>query len=271
MNSRLIEGDFISSAEKQIITEAFLSGISDRRAVIRFHNGVKAPKAEDGDPRRIYPELYIPPYNDGKKHMTLTGFLPKTHILSSNAYELEILRLLALFIPEDKKVISMLSHTRERLKTACFAGSCFLGECYETGLVTLRFINTAYPMDLIWRINLLEKTMLHFDDKKRHSGTRFYLWLSLSELPFDIALPFIKKYENELCKHLRRGCLINCDFDLKINTLNKNIIRNCLSRLGKYEYLKQRRPYIDDRDGRLYFDMSEHLNYINQKEAQSNV
>ncbi|MHB1151757.1 MAG: hypothetical protein ACYCWE_08195 [Eubacteriales bacterium] len=257
VNNRLIENETVMSSERHIISETFLANVSDRRTVIRFHNGVKAPKLEDGDPRRNYPELYIPPYNDGKKHMTLTGVTPQTHILSSNAYELEILRLLALFNPGDKTVTAMLSQTRERLATACFAGTCFLGECYETGLVILRYINIAYASDLLWQHNLLEKTVTHLDDKKRHSGTRYYLWLTLSELPDDAALPYIKKYENELYKHLSYDCLIKCAFDLKMKIRYKYIIRNCLTRLEKYEYLIQRRPYINDHDGRLHFDTSE--------------
>jgi hypothetical protein len=219
----------------------------------------------------MYPEIYIPPYNNGKKYMTLTGVIPQTHILSANAYELEILRLLALFLPDAETVKSMLNRTRERLVTACFAGSCYLGECYETGLVTLRFLCSVFPSDLEWQKNLTEKTAAHLDDKKRHSGTRFYLWLTLSELPGYIALPVIKTFEGELCRQLERSYIIKSDYDREINTQCKYIIRNCLSRLDKYAFLANRRPYVNKRDGRLYFDTSENIISINQKEANINV
>ena len=147
INRRLIEGDMITPAERQKASEFFLVNVSDRRTVIRFHNGVNAPGPEDG--RRMYPEFFIPPYNEGKKYMTITGMTPKTHILSANAYELEILRLLALFSPDDEIVKSMVHRTREQLATTCFAGSCYLGECYETGLVALRFLGSAFASDLI--------------------------------------------------------------------------------------------------------------------------
>lgn len=264
LNRRLIEGDTITPAERQTASELFLANVSDRRTVTRFHNGVNAPGPEDG--RRMYPEFFIPPYNEGKKYVTVTGVTPKTHILSSNAYELEILRLLALFSPDNEIIKSMLHRTRERLATTCFAGSCYLGECCETGLVALRFLSSVFASDLVWQRNLTEKAVAYLDDKKRHSGTRFYLWLTLSELSDGIALPVIKTFEGELCRLLGRSFIIKSDYDCVINTQCKYILRNCLSRLDKYAFLTGRRPYVSERDGRLYFDTS-----INQKEADYSV
>ena len=35
------------------------------------------------------------------------------------------------------------------------------------------------------------------------------------------------------------------------------VVRNCLSRLPELAHIKSRAPYISDRDGRLYFDMTD--------------
>jgi hypothetical protein len=36
-------------------------------------------------------------------------------------------------------------------------------------------------------------------------------------------------------------------------------IRNTLSRLPEYEYIKDRQPYVKEKDGRLYFDLTERV------------
>ena len=73
----------------------------------------------------IYPNYYIPPYNENKKLRLVQGYLPKTNILYANHYELEIIRLLFLFTPENEKVIEMVRKTLQRLKDTCFGNSYF--------------------------------------------------------------------------------------------------------------------------------------------------
>jgi hypothetical protein len=62
------------------------------KAKQRFYIGVRYPGNTDKNGSgRMYPEYFIPPYNDGKKYQTLIPMSPKTHILSANSYELEII------------------------------------------------------------------------------------------------------------------------------------------------------------------------------------
>lgn len=63
----------------------------------------------------IYPNYYIPPYNGNRKFRLIQGYLPKTNILYANHYELEIIRLLFLFAPENEQVNEMVDNTLQRL------------------------------------------------------------------------------------------------------------------------------------------------------------
>ena len=85
----------------------------------------------------MYPNYYIPPYNGNKNHRLVQGYLPKTNILYANHYELEIIRLLYLFSPENEVVNDMVKNTLKRLKKACFGNSCTQGECLITGISVL--------------------------------------------------------------------------------------------------------------------------------------
>lgn len=61
----------------------------------------------------MYPMYFIPPYNDGKKYKTVLNQIPKTHILSANMYELEIIRLMHLLSPNHpdvKQIVDGTSH-----------------------------------------------------------------------------------------------------------------------------------------------------------------
>ena len=40
------------------------------------------------------------------------------------------------------------------------------------------------------------------------------------------------------------------------------MLRNLISRLPEYEYIKKRQPYINEKDERLYFDMSDIENIL---------
>lgn len=96
----------------------------------------------------------------------------------------------------------------------------------------------------------------HFEDKKRHSGTAFYYRLTLSELPPSVAVPEISGMKNMLLQQLAKSYVMNSENDRYINVLAKYILRNCLSKLTEFEYLKEREPFVSEKDGRLYFDIS---------------
>lgn len=150
-NHYLIKGSELTDSQKENIVRQLLAAQSDERTKQSFYNGVKLPNNIDGDGRRMYPIFYIPPYNDGKKLQTVIPLTPKTHILSANSYELEIIRLLYLFAPDEPVVKDMVKKTLERLKTTCFGyQDCAIGECFHSALIVLRFLATTAPEDIEW-------------------------------------------------------------------------------------------------------------------------
>ncbi len=257
-NEYLIKGGALSDKQKQTIIKHFLDAVSTEDKVIRFHSSVRAPSAENGDTRHMYPVFFIPPYNNGKKYKTVTTVTPHTHILSANAYELEIIRLLYLLAPNNKMVIYMLNKTLERLKTTCFGNFCDKGECFETSVIVLRFLSATVMFETAWIDRLINGIKVHINDKKRHSGILFYYWLSLSELPSELALPEITRFKDDMLISIKRSYVMNSSHDRYFSPLCKYIVRNCLSRLNEFEHIKDREPFVSEKDGRLHFDINIH-------------
>jgi len=173
-NRHLIEGGELKEAQKANVVNQLLGARSDERAKQSFHKSMGGA---------MYPQYYIPPYNGGKKLQTVIPMSPKTHILSANAYELEILRLLALFAPDNPEVKEMVAKTLERLKNTCFGyQSCHVGECFHAGLIVLRFLAAAAPQETEWIKKQIDVYENHAGDAKRHSGVNKYYLLCLFEL-----------------------------------------------------------------------------------------
>lgn len=259
-NHYLIKSGVFTEAQKQNIVRQLLAAKSSAEQAQRFYASVKFPKNVDGDGRQMYPVFYIPPYNDGKKYQTIIPMSPKTHILSSNAYELEILRLLQLFAPENAEVENMITETLKRLKTTCFAyQNCAVGECFHSALIALRFIASTAPDEKEWINKLITFFNTNIGDKlanKRiHGNVLWYYWLCLSELPIEIAEPEIKRYQEQILRQLNRSYVMNSDNDKINHSVMICAIRNTIARLQEYSYIKSRQPYVSDKDGRLYFDM----------------
>ncbi|MEA4831227.1 MAG: hypothetical protein VB118_01260 [Oscillospiraceae bacterium] len=140
-NHFLIKGGELTEPQKQNIVRQLIAAQSNEQMKQSFYNGVKYSNNCDKDGGgHMYPIYFIPPYNDGKKYQTVIPMSPKTHILSANAYELEIIRLLWLFAPYDDDVNNMVNRSIERLKTTCYSNYCVQGECYHTALPVLRFL-----------------------------------------------------------------------------------------------------------------------------------
>ena len=198
-----------------------------------------------------YPKFYIPPHNNGKKLQTIIPMSPKTNIVADNAYEFEIIRLLHLFQPDDE-VAHMIQVTANRLKHTCFGyKSCHYAECFEAGMMVLRFLSFAVTDDIDWIKKQITMYNDHFTDRRRHNGVQKYYWLILSQMPFDIAQPEIARQKEDIIDHLNRGYLIKSgNEDVPLYAM-----RNALARLPEYSYIKDRRPYISDKNGRLQFDM----------------
>ena len=253
-NWDLIKGKCFRDEEKNEIAGRLLSAVNSQSKVESFRKGVRAP--DDG--RIMYPLYFIPPYNNGKKYITVNGVMPKTHIFSANHYELEILRLLTLWRANDDSVKDMLMKTKERLATTCFGKFCATGECFEASIVTLRFLAAAFPNEEEWISMLVENIRDEIDNKprgkKRHSGTTFYYWLTLTDIDLPIAISEIKRYESLLVHHLTRSCSYNIEYDKIYNPVAIYIVRNCLARLPEYYHIKDIEGYAGS-DGRFHFDL----------------
>jgi hypothetical protein len=206
----------------------------------------------------MYPIFFITPYHDGKKYPTVMTQTPKTQILSANSYELEIIRLLYILAPDDETVKSMTSQTLARLKTTCFGHmDDGLGECYDTSLIVLRFLASAAPGETVWMKERIANYHKYFNEKHRHFGVKWYYWLCISELPFPIAEAEIRGYKEEMLKQLNRSCVMNSEQDKTIHPMLLCVVRNCLARLPEYEYIKDRQPYVNEKDGLLYFNTAQ--------------
>lgn len=257
-NHYLIKGNEITESQSRNIVSQFMSARSTSEQAKRFYNGVKFPNNIDADGRQMYPIFFLPPYNEGKKYRTVLNQTPKTHILSSNMYELEILRLLYFLAPNDLEVKSMVQKTLLRLKTTCYG--CMddgVGECFDTSLVVLRFLATVAPYEKEWIQSRIDNYNRHYGDKKRPSYCVWYYWLCLSELPFDIAKSEVEKYKAEMMNRLmNKSYVMNSQSDKTIHPVLLCILRNTLTKYPEYAYIKDRQPYVSEKDGRLHFDMS---------------
>jgi len=180
-NRHLIKGGSYSSGEKVDIMQQLLAAQSP-------------PELERWG--SMYPKFFIPPNRDEKRFLqTVIPMSPKTQILSQNSYELEIIRLLHFFAPNNKDVIYIVKETLKRLKKTCFGYKrCNTGECYESGIIVLRFLATAAPNELEWIKRQISVFNGFYFNKKRHSGVLKYFWLCLSELPLEIAQPEVLRY-----------------------------------------------------------------------------
>jgi len=258
-NHYLIKGGILIDSQKDNIVGQLLSAQSKPEQVKRFYIGVKFPNNIDGEGRQMYPIFFIPPYNNGKKLKTIYNQTPKTHIFSANMYELEIIRLLYYLAPNNPTVKEMADKTLVRLKTTCF-GYCDdgVGECFDTSLVVLRFLATVVPEETDWIKNRIYNYNCHVGDKKRPWFTKWYFWLCLSELSFEIAEPEVAKHKNEIMPWLTtKSAVMNSEHDKTIHPVIICMLRNLISRYPEYVYIKERQPYISEKDGRLHFNVDQ--------------
>ena len=256
-NHHLIKGGGLTDVQKANVVRQLLAARSDEKAKKHFYKGMNYQNNIDknGDVIGTYPGYYIPPYNNGRKLQTVIPMSPKTQILASNAYELDILRLLYLFAPERPDVKEMAEGTFKRLKNSCPGGDCFQGECFHSSLPVLRFFAAAKTNDKQWIKRLVVKIGKHIDDKRKcNGGTVGYYWLCLSELPLDVAEPELLRYKDAMYARLTKSLPVKGENDKTNNPVLFCVLRNCLSRLSEYAYLAERQPYVNEEDGRLYFD-----------------
>ncbi|MCL2087899.1 MAG: hypothetical protein FWH14_00280 [Oscillospiraceae bacterium] len=245
-NHYLIKDGELTAMQKDKIVRQLLVARSDQKTKQSFYKGVGAGTG-------TYPVYFIPPFNDNKKLQTVIPMSPKTHILSSNAYELDILRLLSLFAPDHPTVREMVAGTLERLENSCPGGDCCQGECFHSSLPVLRFFTVAAPDEKEWMCKLAAKINNGIDNKYKDNATRYY-WLCLSELPFDVAEPGLIKYKDKILSLINKSAPMNTEHAKTYQPVMYYIYRNCLSRFPEYAYIKERQPYVSEKDERLHFD-----------------
>jgi len=263
-NRRLIMGGTLTEGQKAGIVRQLLGAQSDERTKQGFYRGVRYPgNADKNGTGHMYPVYFIPPYNGNKKYQTVIPMSPKTHILSANSYELEIIRLLFIFAPDDPDVRVMVDKTLSRLKTTCYGyNDCAVGECFHTALIVLRFLAAAAPCDAEWITKLLSFFKRNMDEKLRlkgrgvHGNVLWYYWLCLSELPFEFAEEEIRRYKGHIVNQLSRSSVMNGESDRNDHPVMVCAVRNALARLPEYAYIRDRQPYVGEKDGRLHFDIN---------------
>lgn len=145
-------GEEITQEEKSTAVSIFLNGRNASEEIIQYKKRMRVNPQKDC----IYPNYYLPPYNDGKKLRLVQGYLPKTNILYANHYEAEILRLLVKFAPDHEAVKDMVCHTLERFANSCFGNFCAQGECLIAGICVLRLLAVVRPRDDMWIDKLLD-------------------------------------------------------------------------------------------------------------------
>ncbi len=259
INHYLIKGGSLTDSQKDSIVCQLLSAQTEPEQAKRFYKGVKFPNNIDEEGRQMYPIFFIPPNNDGVKLKTIYNQRPKTHIFSANMYELEIIRILHILAPKNPTVREMVNKTLGRLKTICFGNlEDGVGECFDTSLIVLRFLAAVAPKETDWIKSRIDNYNRHVGDRKRPWFAKWYFWLCLSELQFEIAEPEINKYHGEIMSWLTTKSLVmNSEHDKTIHPVILCMLRNLMSRYPEYAYIKERQPYISVKDGRLHFDIAQ--------------
>lgn len=263
INDKLIMGENIGSDEKKNAISIFMNGIDSETVILKYK---KSMRAHD-DAKFMYPNFFIPPYNEKKKMRLIQGYLPKTNILYANHFELEIIRLLALFDCESITVQQMIDKTIDRLKKTCFGNSCTKGECLATGICVLRFLAAIKPDEKAWIdkiLNPLGDVFLSFGNGQASTQDGIpmsYMLMALTDINNDKAKDLIYQKREWLLTLLRKGWITGKLSNGKIsegdtyNLLGKYIIRNALGILPEFSNITKHRIYISEADDRCYCDI----------------
>lgn len=260
LNRKMIFGEEITDTEKREAVSIFLNGICSKEDIVKYKKRMRVNVETDN----IYPNYYVPPYVGSKKLRLIQGYLPKTNILYANHYELEILRLLYLFVPENKRVEEMVSNTLKRLKGTCFGNSCMQGECLATGISVLRFLTVTVPDDKEWidRLhNPLGDIFLSFGNGQaasQHGIPLSYLLMAFTDINSEKSRELIMQKKEWLLDLLRRGWITGKLLNGKIsegdtyNLMGKYILRNAIGILPEFEDVSKYEIFVSDKNGRCY-------------------
>lgn len=260
INRKIIFAEEISNTEKEQVVSVLLNGICGEEDILKYKTRLRVNSEADN----TYPNYYIPPYNGNKKLRLVQGYLPKTNILYANHYELEIIRLLYMFAPENEKVLEMVKNTLQRVQNTCFGSLCTQGECMVTGICVLRFLSVTKPNDLEWidrLISPLGDLFLSFGNGQaavQKGIPMSYLLMAFTDINNEKTRDLIAQKREWLLDLLRRGWITGKLSNGKIsegdtyNLLTKYIIRNAIGTLPEYEDVAKHEIYVSDKDGRCY-------------------
>lgn len=256
-NRKQVFGDYISDDEKTYIVSSLLKDINPEEVLCNLR---KYPHTAKG------PYFYLPPHDIGKKLRLIQGYLPKTNILYNNHYELEILRLLAMYAPSEPMVEVMVKATLERLQNTCFGKSCTQGECFPVGISVLRLLSVLQTEDE-WIRMLLEplgQAFMAFGNGQmviQNYLPLTYLLMVFTDLKNEATIDMIDHKKEWLLTLLRRGWKTGKLSNGKVsegdtyNLMGKYIIRNALGILPEYNNISEHKIYIDPSDERCYCDI----------------
>lgn len=260
LNRKMIFGEEISDAEKREAVSVFLNGICDKKDILKYKKRMRVNAETDN----VYPSYYVPPYNENKKLRLIQGYLPKTNILYANHYELEIMRLLCMFAPENETVGDMVKNTLQRLKGTCFGNSCSQGECLVAGISVMRFLAVACPEDTEWIDQLLDplgNVFLSFGRGQaavQKDVPVSYLLMAFADINNEKTRALIKQKQEWILNLLRRGWITGRLSNGKIsegdtfNLMGKYIFRNAIGILPEYDDVSKSKIYVSDKDERCY-------------------
>lgn len=252
-NHYLIQGGTLTMPQTSNIVRQLVAARSTESQAARYHAGVGCPGNIDRWGHRMYPSLFIPPYQEGGKSHTVFGQTPKTQLFSGNMYELEIVRLLALLAPEHPAVPGMVAEVLARLRTTCFGNKDDgVGECFDASLAVLRFLATAAPAEQSWIVERIDNYHRHKAEKKRTWHANWYFWLCLSELPYELVRHEIDEALPEMLPWLTTKSLaMNSEKDRILHPVRLCTVRNVVGRMPGFTHIRHMQPQIAGRDGRL--------------------
>ncbi|NLZ36004.1 MAG: hypothetical protein GX897_00805 [Clostridiales bacterium] len=242
----LILGQEYDTVAKRAVVNQLLSHRSKYSDVQKFHAGIAASlhygrysAFDEYGLSPMYPQLFIPPYINtteadygnspyGTKYRLVTGYMPKTLLLSSNAYELGIMRLLSLFGHEDKTVERMNRDVIERLEKGILRNFKVRGlknEHYLLAVSVLRFIcQSTLDTGLIkYLVNILEDSE---NQKNRCENEIIFKYLAYSEIPSAIIRDTLLLYRHDIMNRL--------DNISEIDPLTPRILNSCLNITNDY-------------------------------------
>ncbi|MBD5103884.1 MAG: hypothetical protein HDT47_03360 [Ruminococcaceae bacterium] len=260
INRKAIFAEEISDIEKEKAVSVLLHGICRKEDIIKYKRRMRVNPETDN----IYPNYYIPPYNGNKKLRLIQGYLPKTNILYANHYELEIIRLLFMFAPENEKVNELVGNTLYRLKNTCFGNLCTQGECIAAGICVLRFLAVTQPDDSEWidkLLNPLGDIFLSFGSGQAAAQKGIplsYLLMAFTDINNEKTRYLITQKKEWLLDLLRRGWITGKLSNGKksegdsYNLMGKYIIRNAIGTLPEYEDVSKYEIYVSGKDERCY-------------------